>query len=135
MTQGYEMDMNNENKKMSNYMIRDTDVYDLLLKIPVGRVSTYSDLAKALGKPSSSRLVGRILGNNPNPVEVPCHRVVKSDGKLGGYMFGTSKKKDLLEKEGISIVNDNVVDNFKNIRFYYRDFNNNKRAKESDCVT
>jgi methylated-DNA-[protein]-cysteine S-methyltransferase len=134
MTQGYKMDMNNENKKMSNCMIRDTDVYDLLLKIPIGRVSTYSDLAKALGKPSYSRLVGRILGNNPNPVEVPCHRVVKSDGKLGGYMFGTRKKKDLLEKEGISIVNDNVVDNFKNIRFYYRDFNNNKQAKECDCV-
>jgi methylated-DNA-[protein]-cysteine S-methyltransferase len=129
MTQGYEMYMDNENKKTSNYMIRDTDVYDLLLKIPVGRVSTYSDLAKALGKPLSSRLVGRILGNNPNPVEVPCHRVVKSDGKLGGYMYGTDKKKDLLEKEGISIVNGNAVDNFKNVRFYYSDFSNNKQAK------
>jgi len=124
MNKGYEMDMNNENNKISNIIIRDADVYDLLLKIPAGRVSTYGDLAKALGSPSSSRLVGRILGNNPNPVKVPCHRVVKSDGKLGGYKYGLDKKKDLLEKEGISIVNETVVDNFENIRFYSQDFNN-----------
>ena len=124
MNKDYEMDMNNENKKISKNIIRDTDVYDLLSKIPAGRVSTYGDLAKALGSPSSSRLVGRILGNNPNPVKVPCHRVVKFDGKLGGYKYGIDKKKDLLEKEGISIVNEIVVDNFDNIRFYSQDFRN-----------
>ena len=75
-------------------------------------------LAKALGNPSASRMIGRILGNNPNPVKVPCHRVVKSDGKLGGYRYGIDKKKELLEKEGISFVNETTVNNFENIRFY-----------------
>ena len=124
MNKDYEMDMNNENKIISKNIIRDTDVYDLLSKIPAGRVSTYGDLAKALGSPSYSRIIGRILGNNPNPVKVPCHRVVKFDGKLGGYKYGIDKKKDLLEKEGISIVNETVVDNFDNIRFCSQDFRN-----------
>ena len=124
MNKYYEIDMNGENKKESRNSISDADVYDLLLKIPEGRVSTYGDLAKALGNPSYSRLIGRILGNNPNPIKVPCHRVVKSDGKLGGYRYGTDKKRDLLEKEGVFIINGSVVDNFDNIRFHCRDFEN-----------
>src|ERR1043166_8205970 len=82
-------------------MIKDSDVYDLLLKIPAGRVCTYGDLAKALGQPSASREVGRILGRNPNPVKVPCHRVVKASGRVGGYFYGSDRKKKLLEKKGI----------------------------------
>jgi methylated-DNA-[protein]-cysteine S-methyltransferase len=131
MNKYYEIDMNGENKKVSHNTISDTDVYDLLLKIPAGRVSTYGDLAKALGNPSYSRLIGRILGNNPNPIKVPCHRVVKSDGKLGGYRYGTDKKRDLLEKEGVLIINGSVVDNFDNIRFHCRDL---KPVKNSDWV-
>jgi methylated-DNA-[protein]-cysteine S-methyltransferase len=98
--------------------IKDQDVYDLLLKIPAGNVSTYGDLAKALDRPTASRLIGRILGRNPNPVQVPCHRIVMSDGKLGGYLYGIARKKELLEKEGISFKNDTTIYNFKNIRFY-----------------
>jgi methylated-DNA-[protein]-cysteine S-methyltransferase len=48
--------------------------------------------------------MGRILGKNPNPIKVPCHRIVMSDGKLGGYMDGKSKKSELLEKVGISFI-------------------------------
>ncbi|MEJ7642077.1 MAG: MGMT family protein [Candidatus Nitrosocosmicus sp.] len=110
-----------QNKKttvITNKVIKYEDVYDLLQKIPAGKVSTYGDLAKALGNPSASRIIGRILGKNPNPVQVPCHRVVMSNGKLGGYMHGTEIKKELLKKEGITFVNETTVCNFKNIRFY-----------------
>lgn len=95
--------------------IKNEDVYDLLQKIPEGKVTTYGDLARALGNPSASRIIGRILGQNPNPIRVPCHRVVMSDGKLGGYRYGTNKKKELLEKEGLSFTNE-VVSDFKKIR-------------------
>jgi methylated-DNA-[protein]-cysteine S-methyltransferase len=95
--------------------IKNEDVYELLRKIPAGKVTTYGDLAKALGNPSSSRIIGRILGQNPNPIKVPCHRVVMSDGKLGGYAYGTVKKRGLLEKEGLSFSN-GIVNNFTKIR-------------------
>lgn len=103
---------------ITNKVIKHEDVYSLLQKIPAGRVSTYGDLAKALGNPSASRIIGRILGKNPNPVQVPCHRVVMSNGKLGGYMHGIKIKKELLKKEGIAFANETTVCNFKNIRFY-----------------
>ena len=109
-----------QNKKTTvntNKVIKYDDVYDILQKIPAGKVSTYGDLAKALGNPSSSRIIGRILGKNPNPVQVPCHRVVMSNGKLGGYIHGIEIKKEMLKKEGIDFVNETTVCNFKNIRF------------------
>ena len=105
------------NENSTQNMIKDSDVYDLLLKIPAGKVSTYGDLAKALGNPLASRQVGRILGRNRNPIKVPCHRVVMSDGKLGGYFYGTDIKRDLLEQEGISFT-DEIVSNFKKVRVY-----------------
>jgi methylated-DNA-[protein]-cysteine S-methyltransferase len=97
--------------------IRNNDVYDLLLKIPAGKVSTYGDLARALGNPSASRAIGGILGENPNPIKVPCHRVVMSNGQIGGYAYGTARKRQLLEKEGVSLTN-GIVQNFKNVRVY-----------------
>jgi methylated-DNA-[protein]-cysteine S-methyltransferase len=97
--------------------IKNEDVYDLLQKIPEGKVTTYGDLARALGNPSASRIIGRILGQNPNPIRVPCHRVVMSDGKLGRYRYGTYKKKELLEKKGLSFTNE-VVSDFKKIRVF-----------------
>jgi methylated-DNA-[protein]-cysteine S-methyltransferase len=104
-----------DNENPSHNTIKDRDVYDLLLKIPAGKVSTYGDLAKALGNPLASRQVGRILGRNPNLIKVPCHRVVMFDGKVGGYFFGSDRKKELLEKEGISFTDENV-NNFMEIR-------------------
>ena len=107
----------NRSKILTKSTIKNEDVYDLLRKIPAGKVSTYGDLAKALGNPSASREIGRILGENPNPIEVPCHRVVMSDGKVGGYAYGTARKRELLEKEGVSFTN-GIVRDFKNVRVY-----------------
>jgi methylated-DNA-[protein]-cysteine S-methyltransferase len=104
-----------DDENLSQNTIKDRDVYDLLQRVPAGKVSTYGDLAKALGNPLASRQVGRILGRNPNPIKVPCHRVVMSDGKVGGYFYGSERKKELLEKEGISFT-DESVNNFMEIR-------------------
>ena len=99
----------------SSKPIRNSDVYDLLLRIPAGKVSTYGDLARALGNPSASRAIGRILGENPDPIKVPCHRIVMYNGRVGGYAYGTAMKKQLLENEGISFTN-GTVQNFKDVR-------------------
>ena len=108
-----------------NKMIKDQEVYNLLLNIPLGNVATYGDLAKALDHPSASRLIGKILGRNPNPVKVPCHRIVLSNGKLGGYIHGIAKKKELLEKEGILFKNNTTIYDFKNVRFCPQHTNSN----------
>src|SRR6478672_13932969 len=106
--------VNYDDENLGQNAIKDSDVYELLLKIPTGKVSTYGDLAKALGNPLASRQVGRILGRNPNPIKVPCHRVVMSDGKIGGYFYGSDRKRELLEEEGISFT-DEIVSNFKKV--------------------
>ena len=74
-------------------------------KIPRGEVVTYSQIAEKIGHPKSARAVANACGANPNPIVVPCHRVIRSDGELGGYSGpgGIKKKKELLENEGISI--------------------------------
>lgn len=79
------------------------DVLEVVSKIPEGRVATYKTVAEALGNPKAYRAVGNVLANNPKPVEIPCHRVVKSDGKIGGYAMGSEKKKELLRSEGVEI--------------------------------
>ena len=78
-------------------------VWNYLTKIPVGKVKTYSQIAKAIKRPNSARAVANAVGKNPYPIKIPCHRVVKSDGTLGGYSGkgGVKMKKFLLKKEGI----------------------------------
>lgn len=76
-------------------------VYNLVNKIPKGKVTTYKAIAKKLK--SSPRAVGKALNKNPWPIKIPCHRVIKSDGKIGGYKLGIKKKIELLKKEGIKI--------------------------------
>jgi deoxyribonuclease V len=85
-------------------------IYDLTAQIPSGRISTYGALALALGDLRASRAVGRILNLNPTPIIVPCHRVVYSDGKIGGYKEGVEKKIALLRKEGVKIKDEKIVD-------------------------
>jgi methylated-DNA-[protein]-cysteine S-methyltransferase len=70
-------------------------------KIPRGKVATYSGLAAKLGKSHAARAVGTALANNPFPIIIPCHRVVRADGSLGGFGGGLKMKKELLLKEGI----------------------------------
>jgi methylated-DNA-[protein]-cysteine S-methyltransferase len=96
--------------------ISDKDVYSILTKIPPGKVSTYGDIARALGHPRGSRAIGRIVAINPNPISVPCHRVIKSNGEIGGFKYGEQMKKEILEKEGIKFQN-KVVENFQESRF------------------
>ena len=98
--------------------INSEDVYSMLLTIPKGKVSTYGDLAKALGNPAASRYIGRILSENPNPIKVPCHRVVMSNGKIGGYALGTQKKKELLQNEGVIFSDEYRVNECSKVRYY-----------------
>jgi len=67
----------------------------------MGYVSTYSRIAKSIGVPKGARAVGNALANNPFPLIIPCHRVIRSDGRLGGFGGGLEMKKKLLENEGI----------------------------------
>jgi methylated-DNA-[protein]-cysteine S-methyltransferase len=102
-------------EKMCDSSVSNEDVYTILTKIPHGKVSTYGDIARALGHPRASRAIGRILANNPNPISVPCHRVVKSNGEIGGFAYGQQKKREILEKEGIKFQN-KIVENFQEFR-------------------
>ena len=80
-------------------------VWAYLSKIPRGSVKTYSQVAKAIGKPLAVRAVANVIGKNPYPRKIPCHRVIRSDGLLGGYSGkgGVKKKRFLLKKEGIRL--------------------------------
>ena len=93
-------------------------VYRKLLQVPKGRVTTYSELAKAVGLKNGQRAIGMIMKNNPFPVIVPCHRVVKSDGKIGGYVYGETVKSRMLCNEGIKIIDGKIID-FEKEKFYF----------------
>ncbi len=74
-------------------------VYKAVLTIPLGEVRTYKWVARKAGRPRAYRAVGQILKNNPYPLIVPCHRIVASSGRLGGYIFGRKVKRTLLNLE------------------------------------
>jgi methylated-DNA-[protein]-cysteine S-methyltransferase len=74
-------------------------VYAALLEIPYGEVRSYGEIAAAIGEPAAARAVGAAAGSNPLPLVVPCHRVVASGGKLGGFGGGVALKKRLLALE------------------------------------
>ena len=78
-------------------------VWNEIDKIPRGKVITYGQIAKNIGKPKAARAVANACGANPNPITTPCHRVICSNGSLGGYSApgGAIKKKKLLESEGL----------------------------------
>lgn len=76
-------------------------VFTIITKISKGNVATYASVAKKAGKPKAYRAVGNILRANPHPIQVPCHRIVKSTGEIGGYIFGKEKKREILKKEGV----------------------------------
>ena len=80
-------------------------VWDYLRKIPRGSVKTYSQVAKDIGKPLAVRAVANAIGKNPYAPKIPCHRVIRSDGSLGGYSGkgGLKTKRFLLKKEGIKL--------------------------------
>lgn len=77
-------------------------VYAAVRKIPKGQVRSYRWVAEKIGKPAAMRAVGNALNRNPYAPEVPCHRVVRSDGSIGGFAEGPAKKRRLLLAEGVT---------------------------------
>ena len=82
----------------TNFQIK---VWKEIAKIPKGKTKSYKEIAIAIGRPNSSRAVANACGKNPYPIEIPCHRVIKSNGEIGGYSGkgGVKVKKILLSKE------------------------------------
>jgi len=89
-------------------MVFTEKVYKIVSHIPKGKILTYNEVAKRAGNPKAYRAVGNILNKNRDFKTIPCHRVVRSDGRVGGYVHGTDKKINLLRKEGIIIQNGRV---------------------------
>ncbi len=81
----------------------------LVSKVPRGRVTTYKELARAAGRPRAYRAVANALAKNPHPIKIPCHRVVRADGKIGGYKLGARQKAELLAAEGVQIENGKIA--------------------------
>lgn len=75
------------------------NVWKALLRIPLGKLSSYRAVAQAVNNPKAVRAVGSAVGDNPVSYIIPCHRVIRSDGGLGGYFWGLERKKQMLEKE------------------------------------
>lgn len=98
-------------------MTLENRVYKKLLDVPRGKVTTYSELAKSVGLKNGQRIIGRIMNKNPYPVIIPCHRVILSSGKIGGYAYGTKVKENMLSKEGIKIKNGKILDSDLIYRF------------------
>ena len=85
-------------------------VYKKLLEVPKGKITTYGELANAVGIKNGQRVIGNIMSKNPYPVIVPCHRVVKSDGEIGGYAYGENAKTKMLSDEGVMTLNRKIQD-------------------------
>lgn len=90
-------------------------VFNGLAKIPRGRVTTYGALAKLIGRPKAYRAVGNVLNSNSRLVAVPCHRVIRADGQIGGYRLGSAKKIKILASEGVLFDKANKIKDFKRL--------------------
>mgnify|MGYP001565502348 CR=1 FL=1 len=77
-------------------------VYQAVKKIPKGKVMTYKEVARVVNRPRAYRAVGNVLNKNTDP-KIPCHRVIRSDGRVGGYRWGTRRKLKLLRRERIRV--------------------------------
>ncbi|EDO25472.1 predicted protein [Nematostella vectensis] len=84
-------------------------VWEALLKIPTGNLTTYGTIAKVIQKPKAARAVGTAIGNNPIAFLIPCHRVIQSTGALGGYMWGTTRKTAIIGWEASKIEASNIT--------------------------
>jgi O-6-methylguanine DNA methyltransferase len=90
--------------------------YYLVRQIPPGRVSTYGAVAKALGNKGYARAVGKFMNKNPDADTMPCFKIVKSDGSLGGFGLGIDDKIRRLKRDGMEIKDGKIVD-FKSVFF------------------
>lgn len=89
-------------EKRNNFSAK---VYQIVSKIPLGEILSYQEVASRAGSPRAYRAVGNIMHNNPDPKTIPCHRVVASGLKLGGYAWGAKAKIKKLQAEGWQIKN------------------------------
>ncbi len=86
---------------LSDYSSFERRVWKVTSTIPAGQTRTYQWVARRIGNPQAARAVGKALSRNPLPVVIPCHRVIRKDGSLGGYSLGERKKQALLRKEAL----------------------------------
>ena len=90
-------------------------IFKKLLEVPKGQITTYGELSKAVGLKNGQRAVGKIMNKNPYPIIIPCHRVIMSTGKIGGYAYGEEIKTKLLQDEGLEIKDGKIMDLEKRI--------------------
>lgn len=88
-------------------------VWEALLKIPMGQLTTYSSIAHQIEKPNASRAIGTAIGRNPVAFLIPCHRVIRSTGTFGGYMWGNTRKTAIIGWEGAKTATEAKPDEFK----------------------
>ena len=93
-----------------------SECYKALEQVPPGKVISYAGLAEMIGRPKAHRAVGSAMNKNPFAPKVPCHRVVKSNGEIGGFADDINVKIKRLHKEGVEVL-DNKIVNFKSILF------------------
>ena len=93
-----------------------SECYEALKKVPKGKVITYAGLARMVGRPKAHRAVGSAMNKNPYAPQVPCHRLVKSNGDLGGFATDIKVKIKRLQKEGV-VVSDNKIVDFQSTLF------------------
>jgi O-6-methylguanine DNA methyltransferase len=103
---------NDEGQALKRQKIDSELVYSLARQIPKGKVTSYGELAAAVGKPKAARAIGSIMHVNPYAPVVPCHRVVHKDGRIGGFgdKRGVTKKIELLAAEGVVVRSGRIVD-------------------------
>ena len=89
----------------------------MLMEVPKGKVTTYRELAHALGT-KAYRAVGQAMNRNPHLMKVPCHRVIKSNGEVGGYALGIDRKKELLKMEGVQVEANGRINLSKHLHFF-----------------
>ncbi len=87
----------------SGYTPFQRNVLEALSKVDVGMTMSYEELAKKSGSPKGARAIGHVMSLNRTPIILPCHRIVRKDGGMGGYAYGVDWKKKLLEHEGIFV--------------------------------
>ena len=102
--------------RISNAMSFNQKVWAMCARVPTGRVTTYADIARAL-RTRAYRAVGNALNRNPYAPDVPCHRVVGSDGSLTGFAGGLELKQQMLAREGVACANGRV--DLKHVRFTF----------------
>jgi len=103
---------------MNNLTEFEKNVLESVKKVLKGKVTTYSEIAKVISCPKAVRAVGNALHKNPEPQKVPCHRVVRGDGIIGGYAGRVKEKIKLLHDEGVEVRN-NKVANFDKVLYKF----------------